>query len=125
MTRKSMFAIGIVSVSLVALWGTAVSAQDKYSLKSPSGIAFSDFRGYEDWGIRAVQLRSRIRQVHGRSQPLRLRARVPCSSEGKRSHFSPVPEAVNGRGESDDNIPSYASAILTTNEVVEVLAHVG
>jgi hypothetical protein len=22
---------------------------DKYSLKSPSGIAFSDFRGYEDW----------------------------------------------------------------------------
>jgi hypothetical protein len=24
-------------------------AQDKYLLKSPSGIAFSDFRGYEDW----------------------------------------------------------------------------
>jgi hypothetical protein len=23
--------------------------KDKYSLKSPSGIAFSDFRGYEDW----------------------------------------------------------------------------
>src|SRR5260370_28311771 len=22
---------------------------DKYALKSPSGIAFSDFRGYEDW----------------------------------------------------------------------------
>jgi hypothetical protein len=26
-------------------------AQDKYSLKSPSGIAFSDFRGYEDWVV--------------------------------------------------------------------------
>jgi hypothetical protein len=25
------------------------SAQDKYTLVSPSGIAFSDFRGYEDW----------------------------------------------------------------------------
>src|SRR5579871_5744756 len=24
-------------------------ATDKYSLKSPDGIAFSDFRGYEDW----------------------------------------------------------------------------
>jgi Cytochrome P460 len=24
-------------------------AQDKYSLISPSGIAFSDFKGYEDW----------------------------------------------------------------------------
>ncbi|MGA3033300.1 MAG: cytochrome P460 family protein [Terracidiphilus sp.] len=25
------------------------NAQDKYSLISPGGIAFSDFRGYEDW----------------------------------------------------------------------------
>jgi hypothetical protein len=31
------------------LVATVVCAQDKYSLKSPGGIAFSDFRGYEDW----------------------------------------------------------------------------
>lgn len=35
--------------SLAAVGGTAVSAQDKYALKSPGGIAFADFRGYEDW----------------------------------------------------------------------------
>src|SRR3989440_9364912 len=51
MKRKSMLAIGIISVSVVVLGGTAISAQDKYSLKSPSGIAFSDFRGYEDWAV--------------------------------------------------------------------------
>src|SRR5438105_9683426 len=51
MTRKSMLAIGMVSVSLVALIGTAVSAQDKYSLKTSSGVALSDFRGYEDWQV--------------------------------------------------------------------------
>ena len=38
---------------LAALAAVALFAQgqdkDKYSLKSPSGIAFSDFRGYEDW----------------------------------------------------------------------------
>src|SRR5437660_5028704 len=51
MRRKSMLAIGIISVSVVVLAGTAISAQDKYSLKSPSGIAFSDFRGYEDWAV--------------------------------------------------------------------------
>ena len=54
MTRKSLLAIGILSVSVVILGGTAVYAQDKfdkYSLKSPSGIAFSDFRGYEDWAV--------------------------------------------------------------------------
>jgi hypothetical protein len=35
--------------ALAVLVVTAVFAQDKYSLKSPGGIAFSDFRGYEDW----------------------------------------------------------------------------
>jgi hypothetical protein len=34
---------------LAILVATAVYAEDKYLLKSPSGIAFSDFRGYEDW----------------------------------------------------------------------------
>jgi len=36
---------------LAVLCAVAVYAQDKYSLKSPSGIAFSDFRGYEDWSV--------------------------------------------------------------------------
>ena len=37
-----------------ATLGVAVLAQDKfdkYTLKTPSGIAFSDFRGYEDWAV--------------------------------------------------------------------------
>ncbi len=33
------------------LVASAVYAQDKYSLKSPGGIAFSDFKGYEDWAV--------------------------------------------------------------------------
>ena len=49
MMRKSMLAIGIIAVSLVVLGGTPVYAQDKYSLKSPDGIAFSDFK--EDWSV--------------------------------------------------------------------------
>ena len=40
---------------LAVLVATALFAQgqnkDKYSLKSPGGIAFSDFRGYEDWSV--------------------------------------------------------------------------
>jgi Cytochrome P460 len=48
--------IGATAVAMLAvLVATAVYAQvqgqDKYSLKSPSGIAFSDFRGYEDWSV--------------------------------------------------------------------------
>src|SRR5437763_1582070 len=48
MKRKSKLTIATVTAVLGA---AAVYAQDKYSLKSPSGIAFSDFRGYEDWAV--------------------------------------------------------------------------
>jgi len=50
MKRKSKLTITIAAVILAVLVATAVYAQEKYSLKSPSGIAFSDFRGYEDGG---------------------------------------------------------------------------
>src|ERR1700682_1396631 len=51
MKRKSKLTIAIAAAVLAVLDGTAVYAQDKYSLESPSGIAFSDFRGYEDWAV--------------------------------------------------------------------------
>jgi hypothetical protein len=45
---------GAMAAAVLAALVTTVHAQekfDKYSLKSPSGIAFSDFRGYEDWAV--------------------------------------------------------------------------
>jgi Cytochrome P460 len=50
-TRTAGFTIGVTkAVAVLALLATiTVNAQDKYLLKSPSGIAFSDFKGYEDW----------------------------------------------------------------------------
>jgi hypothetical protein len=42
--------MAIIAVVLAVLvGGTAMSAQDKYSLKVPGGLAFSDFKGYESW----------------------------------------------------------------------------
>jgi cytochrome P460 len=47
------FTIVTITGLLAVLGGVVLYAQgqnnDKYSLKSPDGIAFSDFRGYEDW----------------------------------------------------------------------------
>src|SRR6476469_6676169 len=51
MRRKSTLTIATAAAVLALLGNTAVEAQDKYSLKSPSDIAFSDFRGYEDWAF--------------------------------------------------------------------------
>ena len=39
---------------VLAILGAAIVAQDKYSVKVPDGLAFSEFRGYEDWQTVAV-----------------------------------------------------------------------
>ncbi len=42
----------VVLPSLLA--GMALAAQDRYTLQVPGGLAFAEFRGYEDWQIVAV-----------------------------------------------------------------------
>ena len=51
MKRKSELTVAIATAVFAVLGGTAIYGQDKYSLKSPSEIAFSDFKGYEDWAV--------------------------------------------------------------------------
>jgi Cytochrome P460 len=51
MVGNGKLLIAIVTAMLAVLGVGAVYAQDKYSLKTSSGIAFSDFRGYEDWSV--------------------------------------------------------------------------
>src|SRR5262245_18491758 len=51
MPRKIKVGIAIVTIAFAALGGAALSAQDKYSLVSRGGIAYSDFKGYEDWSF--------------------------------------------------------------------------
>jgi hypothetical protein len=49
MKLKSRITLAIATAAVVG--AAAVYAQDKYALISPSGVAFSDFRGYEDWSV--------------------------------------------------------------------------
>jgi hypothetical protein len=50
--RSAGFTIVATAAAVLAVpVAKAVHVQDKYSLKSPSGIAFSDFMGYEDWAV--------------------------------------------------------------------------
>lgn len=51
MTRKGKVIVALATAAFACAGAAAVGAQDKYTLKSPSGIAFSDFKGYEDWAV--------------------------------------------------------------------------
>jgi len=64
MKRKSMLTIASVTVLLAVLAaGAAISAQDKYALKLPNGLAFSEFRGYENWQVVSVSQTAELLKV--------------------------------------------------------------
>ena len=46
MIRTPSSPIVIIAVSLAVFGSMALAAQDKYTLKVPNGLAFSEFRGY-------------------------------------------------------------------------------
>src|SRR5207247_9002975 len=54
MKRKGLGTIAIVTALVSALGGSALSAQDKYTVKVPGGLAFAEFRGYENWQVVAI-----------------------------------------------------------------------
>jgi len=54
MKGKRMPTVGIIMGVLAFVGGGAVSAQDKYTVKVPNGLAFSEFRGYETWQVVSV-----------------------------------------------------------------------
>ena len=51
MKRKTMLTVGASVLVLAAVSRLAVPAQDKYTVQLKDGLAFSDFKGYEDWQL--------------------------------------------------------------------------
>ena len=54
MKGKRMLTILSIAGLLACVGGWAISAQDKYTLQVPGGLAFAEFRGYEGWPVIAV-----------------------------------------------------------------------
>jgi hypothetical protein len=54
MKRRRIGVIVFVGVFLSVLAGLAMTAQDKYTLKVPHGLSFSEFRGYEAWQLVSI-----------------------------------------------------------------------
>src|SRR5215468_4935995 len=52
--NANRLSIAIIALVLAVLSGAAISAQDRYTVKVPGGLAFSEFRGYEKWQVVSV-----------------------------------------------------------------------
>src|SRR5580658_3731754 len=70
MKPKYMWIAGssMLAFALAVAGRVAVSGQDKYSLKLPNGLAFSDFKGYGDWQlISSAETDDRMKVILGNS----------------------------------------------------------
>jgi len=56
MKSKNIMAIALITVVFAIVGIIAFAGQDKYTLQVPDGIAFSDFRGYENWEVVSVSM---------------------------------------------------------------------
>jgi hypothetical protein len=57
--KKVIFFVTLVLAGVFTLWlNNSISAQDKYDLKAPNGIFFSEIKGYETWPDVAVSRRT-------------------------------------------------------------------
>jgi hypothetical protein len=64
MVKKRFFSVTITFIALLSVSsGGVLMAQDKYALKAPNGIAFSEVRGYETWQVVAPSYRTDKNEV--------------------------------------------------------------
>ena len=88
--RIGGFTIVAIAAAVLAVLGTVVvyaqskdKDNDKYSLNSPSRIAFSDFRGYEDWAdVSSAHTDERLKVIVGNPTMIKaFKAGIPLNGQ--------------------------------------------
>ena len=86
--RIGGFAIVATAVAVLAVLGAVVLLAEgqnngKYSLVSPGGIAFSDFRGYEDWAdVSSAHTDERLKVIVGNPTMIKaFKAGIPLNGQ--------------------------------------------
>ena len=89
MNRMSKLTIGIATVWIALLGSLAMSAQDKYSVKVPGGLAFSEFRGYESWQAISISRNEKVMAM-----TLGNPAMIEAYQAGFPANGKPVPDGA-------------------------------
>jgi hypothetical protein len=103
----------IIAGSLAAVGGIALAAQDRYTLKVPNGLAFSEFRGYENWRDVAVSQTENGLKVIAANSPMINAYRSGIPGNGK--HFPEGSKIVKIEWTSKKNAESPYFVMVPDN----------
>ena len=89
MKRTAFSVILIIAAVVAVVGGRAISAEDKYTLQVPGGLAFSEFRGYEGWSVIAISEKGgKIAVIMGNP------AMIDAYKEGVPGNGKPFPDGA-------------------------------
>jgi len=111
--RTPISAIVIIATLPVALGGMALAAQDRFTLKVPNGLAFSEFRGYETWQYVAVSQTENGLKVIAANSPMINAYRSGTPGNGK--HFPEGSKIVKIEWTSKKNTESPYAVMVPDN----------
>ena len=83
MKSKNIPAILIAVVLFAVIGSMALAEQDKYTVKVQNGLAFSEFRGYENWQVVAVSQTEELLKVEVANPAMIEAYRVGVPGNGK------------------------------------------
>jgi hypothetical protein len=86
--NKTLVIISVAALSGSLAAGMAISAQDKYTVRVPNGLAFSDFKGYEGWQVISLSHGKLLAVILGNP------AAVAAYKEGIPVNGKPFPEGA-------------------------------
>jgi hypothetical protein len=106
--RILLWSLGVL---LLAGGGGSLAAQDRFTLRAPNGVAFSEVRGYEDWKVVAPSFRTdndEIRIILANDRMIAAyRAGIPANGQ-------PFPDGsiILKIGYSEQKSPSFPAALV-------------
>jgi hypothetical protein len=121
MTRIAYLPITIIAVSLAVLGGGAVFASNKDTVAVPNGLAFSDFKGYEDWQDITVS-KAKVGNADVINVILGNPAMIEAFKAGFPGNGKPIPDGarmakIHWNAKTNDDFPNHATGPDTLHDI--------
>ena len=115
--RRFLSATAIPAAVLAGAGGLALAAQDKYTVRVPDGIAFADFRGFEDWSSVAVSQAGDLIEVI-LANPVMIRAyKAGVPDNGKHFPDGSKIAKIHWKSKASTDAPSPTTVPDTLHDV--------
>lgn len=107
----------MVGASLCVLVALAFAAQDKYTVKVPNGLAFSEFRGYENWQYVASSITDDRMKIIGGNSVMIAAYRAGFPGNGKPAPEGAVLSKIQWAKKPSAEFPAKATVPADLREV--------